>query len=79
MIKDGEQHTIKDARPKRQSEGRAMELQGIKQHFQRTVSDVRPRVKREFRQTSQQREPEVHVLILVAELQALQQQKDHIA
>ena len=56
-----------------------MELQGVKQHFQGAVSDVWPRVKREFRQTSQQREPEVHVLILVAELQALQQQKHNIA
>ena len=45
-----------------------MELQGVKQHFQRAVPDVWPRVEREFRQASQQREPEVHVLILVAEL-----------
>ncbi len=55
-----------------------MELQGVKQHFQRAVSDVWPWVKCQFRQASQQREPEVHMLILVAELQALQQQKDHI-
>lgn len=48
-----------------------MELEGVKQDFQSTVSDVWPRVKRQLRQASQQREPEVHVLILVTKLQAL--------
>ena len=45
MVKDGEQHTVKDARPKGQGEGRAMELEGVKQHFQGAVSDIWPRIK----------------------------------
>ena len=45
MVKDGKQHTVKDARPEGQGEGRAVELEGVKQHFQGAVSDVRPWVK----------------------------------
>lgn len=48
MVKDGKQHTVKDARPEGQGEGRAMELEGVKQHFQRAVSDVWPWVERQL-------------------------------
>ena len=72
MVKNGEQHAVKDARPERQGESRAVELEGVEQHFQGAVSDVWPWVKGELRQTSQQGKPEVHVLVLVTELQALQ-------
>ena len=44
MVKDGKQNTVKDARPEGQSESRAMELKGVKQHFQGAVSDVWPGV-----------------------------------
>lgn len=49
-----------------------MELEGVKQDLQGAVSDVGPGVKRQLRQASQQWEPEVHVLVLVTELQTLQ-------
>ena len=71
MVKDGKEHAVKDAGPEGQREGGAMELEGVKQHFQSAVSDVGAGVECQLRQASQQREPEVHVLILVTELQAL--------
>ena len=52
-----------------------MELEGVKEDLQGAVSDVRPGVKRQLGQAGQQWEPEIHVLVLVAELQTLQQDK----
>ena len=76
VVKDGQQNAVKDARPKGERECAAVKHKRVKEDLQGAVADVLPRVKGQLRQPRQEGEPEVHVLILVAELQPLQTSKE---
>mmetsp|Transcript_1413 Transcript_1413/g.4075 ORF Transcript_1413/g.4075 Transcript_1413/m.4075 type:complete len:338 (+) Transcript_1413:356-1369(+) len=69
VVKDGEDHAVEDARPEGGAEALAVVAEDVKQHLKGRVANVRPGVEGELTEASEQREPKVHVLVFVSEVQ----------